>query len=137
MIKQRIYLDKERWEVTVYYAVTHYEVEEIMSELVRVGCTGKNLDLAYENISSGNPNTGLCFSGDCQSVLVISVASSASQFCNSMFHEVYHLSSHIAERLGYDLMGEEVCYLSGEIAEKMFPVAKNFLCEHCRDDLSL
>jgi len=137
MIRQRIYLEKEKWEVTVYYAVTHYEVEEIMSELARIGCTGKNLESAYENIASGVPNTGLCYSGDGQSVLVISVASSASQFCNSMFHEIHHLSSHIADKLGYDLIGEEVCYVSGEIAEEMFPVAKKFLCEHCREGIHL
>ena len=68
-----------------------------------------------------------------KSVIVISVASSASQFVNSMFHEVHHLSCHIADQLGYDLMGEDVCYLSGEIAEKMFPVASKFMCEHCRE----
>lgn len=133
MIKQDIRLERANgWKVAFFYSVTHYEVEEIMHSLEEAGARGENLELAYENLTSGNVNTGLCYSGDGQSVLVISVASSASQFFNSIVHELHHLSSHIAERLDYDLMGEEICYLSGEIAEKMFPVAKKFLCEYCR-----
>ncbi len=134
MIKQEIYLERARgWEVIAFYAVTHYEVDEIMRSLEDAGAKGRNLQTAYENLSSGKSNTGLCFSGEGKSVIVISVASSASQFVNSMFHEVHHLSCHIADQLGYDLMGEDVCYLSGEIAEKMYPIASKFMCEHCRE----
>lgn len=133
MIRQTIHLERAYgWKVICYYSVTHYEIEEIMHSLEEAGASDDNLHTAYENLSSGNSNTGLCFSGEGNSVLVISVASSASQFANSLFHEVHHLCSHIAESLGYDLMGEDVCYLAGEIAEKMFPIAKKFLCEHCR-----
>ena len=31
--------------------------------------------------------------------------------------------------------GEEAQYLSGYVGQKMFPVAKKFLCEHCRRSL--
>ncbi len=133
MIRQYIRLERANgWKITCFYAVTHYEVEEIMRSLESAGAGEDSLQTAYENLSSGSKNTGLCYSGNGMSVLVISVASSASEFCNSLFHEVHHLSTHIAESLGYDLMGEDVCYLAGEIAEEMFPVAKEFLCEHCR-----
>ncbi len=133
MIRQTLQLGRAgNWEVTAYFAVTHYEVEEIMTTLERVGCKGRNLATAYENLSSGNFNTGLCFSGDGESVLVISVASSGQQFANSVFHEVHHLASQIAQDLGWDLMGEGVCYLAGEIGQKMHPVIAHYLCEDCR-----
>ena len=36
---------------------------------------------------------------------------------------------------GIDPYGEEAQYLSGYVGQKMFPVAKKFLCEHCRRSL--
>lgn len=133
MIRQQFQLDHaDGWLVTAYYAVTHYEVDEIMGTLERTGCKGKNLANAYENLSSGNFNTGLCFSGDGESVLVISVASSGQQFANSAFHEVHHLASQIAQDLGWNLMGEDVCYLAGEIGQKIHPIIAHYLCENCR-----
>lgn len=134
MIRQQFQLERaDGWRVTCFYAVTHYETEAIMSDLERAGCRGKNLESAYENLSSGKLNTGLCYSGDGESVLVISCASSPAQFLNSLVHELHHMASHIASTLGYDQKGEEVCYIAGEAAEKMYPVASKFLCEHCRN----
>lgn len=133
MIRQQFTLDRAGgWNITCYYAVTHYEVNEIMHTLAEAGADDKSLDRAYENLSSGNLNTGLCYSGDGESVLVISVASCGEQFCNSIFHEVAHLSCHIATALGIDLKGEEVCYLAGEIGQNMHPIIAHYLCENCR-----
>lgn len=131
MIRQEIYLDKVGWTVVAYIAVTHFEVDEIMQTLERAGCRGRNLESAYRNLSSGSLNTGLCFSGDGVSVLVISVTSSKPQFLNSLVHESHHLATQIGSSLGYDLMGEDVCYLAGKIAEEMYPAVGRYLCE-CR-----
>lgn len=133
MIRQEIYLERAHgWRVTCYYGVTHYEVDEIMRRLVAAGCRDDRLHTAYKNLSSGDLNTGLCYSGSGESVLVIGASSSACQFLNSLVHELHHLASHIASALGYDQEGEDACYIAGEAAEKMFPVASRFLCEHCR-----
>lgn len=133
MIRQDFRLDRANgWRVTCYYAVTHYEVDEIMQRLVEAGAQGRSLDRAYENLSAGDLNTGLCFSGNRHSVLVIGVASSGQQFANSAFHEVHHLASQIAKDLGWDLMGEDVCYLAGEIGQQMHPIIAHYLCEDCR-----
>lgn len=118
--------------MTCFYAVTHYEVEEILRTMERAEASKEDLGRAYENLSSGNLNTGLCYSGDCESVLVVSCATSPGQLLNSIFHESHHASSQIANALGWDLMGEEVCYLSGEIGQQMYPVVSRYLCEHCR-----
>lgn len=131
MIRQEIFLEREDWHIILYYAVTHFEVDEIMRTLERAGCRGNNLESAYQNLSSGNLNTGLCFSGDGVSVLVISVTSSRPQFLNSLVHESHHLATQIGSSLGYDLLGEDVCYLAGKIAEKMYPVVNRYLCECC------
>ena len=47
MICQTIYLERaDGWKVTCYYAVTHYEVEEIMRTLAEAGADDKSLDRA-------------------------------------------------------------------------------------------
>ena len=65
-------------------------------------------------------------------MLVVSVASSGKQFANSIFHEVHHLATQIATTLDIDLTGEEVCYLAGEIGQRVHPVIAHYLCEDCR-----
>lgn len=135
MIRQDIYIEGIDWMVTCYYAVTGCDVDGIMQRLSEAGADRDSLSLAYDNLSSGDFNKGLCYSGHGQSVLVVGVSSSASQFFNSLVHELHHLASHIASALGYDLEGEDVCYIAGEVAGKMFPVASKFLCEHCRHRL--
>ena len=52
-----------------------------------------------------------------------------------MDHEKSHLAMHIGETLDLDVFGEKYEYLIGDIGQEMFPVAKQFLCEHCRKDL--
>lgn len=106
MIRQQFQLDRaDGWRVTCYFAVTHYEVEEIMQRLIEVGCEGDNLQTAYDNLCSDSLNTGLCYSGNGESVLVISCASSPAQFLNSLVHELHHMASHIASALGYSQKG--------------------------------
>jgi len=132
MIRQTIYLDRAGgWKVTCFYAVTHYEVEEILRTMERAEASKEDLGRAYDNLSSGSLNTGLCYSGKGESVLVISCVSSPAQFLNSLVHELHHLASHIASTLGYDQKGEEACYIAGETAERMYKMANKFLCEHC------
>lgn len=132
MIKQEINLNIEQWHITAFYAVTHYETEEIIESLKSAGANKESLESAYKNLSSGKLNTGLCFTGERTSVLVVSVASSGAQLANSIVHELHHLASQIAMKMGYDLMGEDVCYLAGKIAQKMYPVFGRYLCDCCR-----
>ena len=47
-----------------------------------------------------------------------------------------HLCRHISKAFGIDPYGEEAQYLSGEVGQKMFPIAKRVLCEHCRKGLA-
>lgn len=130
MIRQRFTLEKYDWEVMIYYAVDDYYTEEIMGSLYEIGCRGDNLQTAYNNLSSGQLDTGLTYSNyqSRQSVIVIGMASSPEQFINSFEHETFHLKQHIAKAFDLDVWGEEIAYLSGDIAQKMFPKIKLFIC---------
>lgn len=131
MIRQRFILDKYDWEVFVYYAVDDYYADEIIDLLYEIGCRGKNLETAYSNLSNGKLDTGLTYSNyqSRQTVMVIGLASSPKQFINSFEHETFHLKQHIAQAFDMDIWGEEIAYLSGDIAQKMFPKVKLFICE--------
>lgn len=137
MIVQDFYIPKYDWIVKVYYAVTTYWTSDILCALHRIGCRGEDFKQAYRNLSSGVLNTGLNYSNfeDRETVMVIALTSSPGEFQNSWDHEKGHLCRHISQVFNIDPYGEEAQYLSGEVGQKMFPIAKNFLCEHCRKNL--
>ena len=137
MIVQDIILPRYRWRVRVYYAVTAYWTDDIIRDLASIGCHGTELRRAYANLTRGGLDTGLTYSNrrTHESVMVIGLTSSAAQFQNSLDHEKGHLVKHMSLAFGLDPYGEEQQYLSGEIGQRMFPVARRFLCEHCRRKL--
>lgn len=137
MIVQDIYIENYDWCVKIYYAVSTYWVEQILEDLRSIGCHGRELEKAERNLSAGNLNTGLTYSdfNGHNSVMVISLTSTPDEFLNSWLHEMRHLSRHIEQTFGISPYGEEAAYLAGDIGQRMFPIAKKFICEHCRKEL--
>lgn len=124
MIRQSFHLDRFDWTITIFYAVHGYYVEDIMDELKRIGIRGKKLAKAEENLTDGEVNSGLTYVNNGEAVCVIGIASSAAQYMDSIVHEVMHLAKFIGKAEGLDPYGEEVCYIGGEIARKMWPKSK-------------
>lgn len=137
MIVQDIYLPEYGWHCRVYYAVTGYWADVILKDLHDIGCAGRKYRTAERSLRSGHLDTGLTYSNrrTGESVMVIALTSSAAEFANSFDHEKGHLAKHIAMAYDLDPFGEELQYLSGDIALRMFPVAKRFLCDCCRKSL--
>lgn len=134
MIKQNIYLEDWDWYVTVFYAVTTYHTDEILSCLEEIGCSDYKLEEIEESLSRKEYNTGFTYSnikGRC-SVVVIGLTTSPAEFQNTFDHEKGHLAMHVCEADAIDPFSEEYQYLTGAIGQAMFPIAKNFLCIHCR-----
>ena len=135
MIRQKITLpDYDNWTIYAYYATTRYAVDEIMERLWEIGVDANNARQAFENLSMGNLNTGLCYSNYSmrKSVLVIALTSSPAEFINSWHHELEHLESHIGKVFNLDPTGEDIAYLSGELAMEMYPRIKHLICDCCR-----
>lgn len=140
MIEQTLFLgDWCSWLVKVFYAVGDYGSAKVIRTLEDFGCNGETLEKARKNLGSGDLNVGLTYSNLDRklSVMVIGQSSSAEQFADTLTHEIGHLASHISQSLKLSPYGEEVQYLNGEIMRQMFPVAKKFLCEHCREVIGL
>ena len=129
MIVSDYHIKRYGWRFRVYYAVTTYWAREIMEDLASIGCRGRQLMRAKSSLLSGDLNTGITYSNldDRESVMVISLTSSPEEFLNSWEHEKKHLARHVEH--------EEAAYLEGEIAQKMFRVARKFICEHCREEM--
>lgn len=134
MIKQDITLSNIGWHVRIFYAVDKYYADEITDVLVRIGCRGQQLRDAKKNLWSGDLDSGLTFANPDikEAVMVIGLTSNARQHANSTLHEQMHLLSYIASSLNLDPYGEEICYIGGELAQKMHPVTNVFECDCCR-----
>ena len=134
MITQDIYIPEYDWHVRIYYAVSTYWADRIASDMRRIGCYGIQLDRAYSSLVKGDLNTGITYSNFKlgETVMVISITSTPAEFLNSWTHEMQHLCRHVSQAFSLDPYGEESAYLAGDVAQKMFIVAKKFICEHCR-----
>ena len=121
----------------MYYAINTYYADEILEELEYIGCSKHDLAKAEKSLRGGYYNTGLTYSNtnDRYSVVVIGLTTNAEEFQNTFDHEKGHLAMHIGEYLKMDIFGEEFQYLTGEIGQKMFKIAKRFMCDHCRSKL--
>ena len=137
MIVQNFYLEDWDWHVTVYYAVDTYYADEILDGLESIGCSMPELVKAEQMLRTEEYNTGLTYSNSKRqcSIVVIGLTTSPEQFQNTFDHEKGHLAMHIGNALDIDIFGEEYQYLTGTIGQKMFRIAKRFLCEHCRKEL--
>ncbi len=137
MIRQVFDIPQYRWTVTVYYAVTGYDVRRIMRGLRQIGCGEYDLRRAYRNMTSGAADTGLTYSNAelRQTIMLIGRTTTAAQFQNSLDHEKGHLCRHISQAMHIDPYGEEAEYLAGYVGQRMFEVARMFLCDTCRRKL--
>lgn len=136
MIRQQIHIKTEKvdWKVRIYYIVTNIHAEEIMQQLVALGCSGDDLQDAQVNLYQGKMDSGLTYSNGSKkkTIMVIAKTSTPMEFACSQQHEVGHLKSHMAETYGMPQKGEEIQYLGDEIYRQMWPIAKTLLCECCR-----
>lgn len=118
-------------------AVDTYYTDEILEELELIGCSWSELVKAENLLRSNQYNIGITYSNfkhKC-SIVVIGLTTSAEEFQNTFDHEKGHLAMHISSALKIKPYGEEYQYLTGEIGQSMFKIAKRFLCDDCRQKL--
>lgn len=133
MIRQIITLPKHRgWKIYAYYATTGYAVDEIIERMWEIGVDAQRAKEAYDNLTSGKLNSGLCYSNYRQrkSVFVVALTTSPAEFFNSLTHEVAaHLCMHIATCLRIDVKSEDYAYLVGDLCGEIYPAVKHLLCD--------
>lgn len=137
LLCQEFVLENWNWIVRVFYVVDFIPIDFLIEELKGIGCDEQDIESAMYVLGSGEDNRGITFSNDKdrESIIVIGETSCPAQFSNSFDHEKLHLAMHIARINDIDPFSEELAYLAGEIGLQTFPIAKQFLCEHCRENL--
>lgn len=137
MIVQEFTLDKYDWKVKIYYAVSFYPIENIVGDLVDLECEDEDILIVESSMKDGVMDFASTHSNLLQrkTIMIFGMSSSASEFANSLAHEVGHLASHISIADNINPFGEEIQYLAGDITQQMFDVTERFLCEHCRQKL--
>jgi hypothetical protein len=135
MIRANIYIKKYDWVVHCFISVTHYANDEILANLMRIGCRGGVYADAKEKLNRGEINGGLTYTSyrTKQSVMVTSLAESAEEQFNTITHEVAHVCAHIAQECDIPFESEEFAYLVGDFSMALFPKVKDLLCECCRN----
>lgn len=128
MIRQRIHIviKGEPWYITIFLPITRWHIKEIMSALLSIDINEENYNATLENLTSGRVNNGITFTNPVlrESVTVFGFADSQASYFDLINHEIHHLSVQIAEAVGYDLTGEEVCYLQGGIAKSLYKLCR-------------
>ena len=104
MIRQRIYLDRWDWSLTVYYEAGPEDADRILFDLDSLGAGQRELLRAERNLRCGSMNTGLTFTSSemRESMIVIGRTTDAAQFQDTFDHEKGHLVMHIGRALGID-----------------------------------
>jgi len=133
MKRQKLYIPEYKWKVYVYYNTTPYDTDELTHKLYSLGCSEDSILRACKQLLGGEYNNGFTYTNRVLKRSVVSLGRSSDfpQFLNSFVHELHHLSTHIAQANGIRLDGEEICYLSGSIAQKMYPILVHYLTR-CR-----
>ena len=136
LLVQQFYLPDFDWNVEVIYVVDEVIMDYVVNELKEIGYSREDIQGAIDNLKNNSKNKGITFSNNLirSSVIVIGATSCAAEFQHSFDHEKLHLAIHIAKEFKIDPYSEDLAYLVGDIGMKMFPVAKKFLCDHCREN---
>jgi len=131
MIVQHIYLEDYDWSIKAFFADDLSKNEEVIDAMEIMGCSEKEIASIEKMIMSGNKNNGFTYSDyDTMSTIIyIGPTTSVEEFQNTFDHEKGHAAIHIASYYDIDPYGEEYQYLAGEIGERLFDVAKLFICK--------
>jgi hypothetical protein len=127
-------IEKYDWLVRFYFAVHGYHTHSILSSLEEIKCPLPILERVRGNLERADMDSGFTYSNKRmrQSVVVVGLASSQSQFLNSFEHELRHLCDDIATTTGMSMQGEEVAYLTGNVNTLLWSDIHEFICCKCK-----
>lgn len=135
MILQEFTIDRYDWFVRVYYITDSFPEDDIIKDLITLGCSKEDAEETVHNLMEEGINAGSIYSNKYsrESLLIIGKADSTDEFYDTFDHEKGHLAMHICIADNIDPFSEKYQYLVGEIGKKMFWAAKELFCEECRE----
>lgn len=135
MILQEFTIDRYDWFVRVYYITDSFPEDDVIKDLIALGCSKEDAEETVHNLMEEGINAGSIYSNkyNRESLLIIGKADSTDEFYDTFDHEKGHLAMHICIADNIDPFSEKYQYLVGEIGKKMFWAAKELFCEECRE----
>ena len=120
---QKFYLIKWDWWVKVYYIVENMPIDYILNQLIDLGLDDEQSFISL--FEKDAENKGYTYSNLSRRESIVAIL------------DIFNLSiiMHIAKEDNINPFSEDLAYLVGDIGMQMFPIAKKFLCEHCREEL--
>lgn len=130
MRRKKMSIRRYGWRVTVLCGAANGDSGAILGLMGRLGASDKDLYAAGSILRKSAPNFGLTFSSfpNRESVMVIGVADSPSEYFNTVVHESFHLSKHIAQCDGIDPYSEDVAYITGDFVQRVYAEFGDQLC---------
>ena len=119
MIRDEIIIERYDWHVYSYMAAAKDNAQEILAKLDEIGIRASEYMRAERHLQKAfRDNTGMTYSNPDtrKSVMVIGRSTTEEEMVNTFSHELRHLSDDLAEACGIPHHGEEIAYLTGDIA---------------------
>lgn len=120
MVTKYLDVPNQKWDVVI---VLDYDVDDEYRDLRAIMMSFGLYD-EYRIEKSmrilSKPNTGMTISNNdlCMSVVFISDATSNSEFWDTCFHELYHVSNAIIDYYGVPYASEDAAYLMGYLTKE-------------------
>lgn len=131
MIRQELYVEPYDWTVYAFLGAKPKDAGIILSALDHIGINAAQYMRAERHLQRTFKDGGMNYSsqGNRKSVMVVGVSSSDQETLNTFSHELRHLVDDIATANNIPTIGEEVAYLTGNIALGLSACLLRIVCE--------
>lgn len=131
VIQQQVHIDKYDWDLFCYFDTKSRDAATVLERLDRIGIPNQEYYKATELLYSGSRNSGLTYTHPDKrtSIVVITHTTSPEQTLNTFSHELRHLADDIAWANDIPARGEQVAYLTGDIAMTLAANLLHLACD--------
>lgn len=137
MVKRIVHING--WTVYFYIAIDTYYQDEIIDQLKVLGANRSIIRKTLKNMNPNLRNNGFTFTNQDKktSLVCIGKTSNGSEFLNTVFHELRHLSDDICSYYGKSTNGEAVAYTLGDIMQNLSDIICTYSCDRCRKKIGI
>lgn len=131
MIRKEIHIEQYRWHLYAYLAAAPEDADEILTMVEEIGIDAQELMKAERHLRYSACDGGMTYSSlaDRTSVMVVGVSTSDAEALNTFSHELRHLADDISLACNIPSRGEEVAYLTGDIALALAASLLHIVCD--------